>query len=192
MKYLVHLQPSRELTDLTFSFRETFSSVIATPKDLHCTLMLLHASPYDEEKIIQALEPLSHRPFTLVSSSLDLFAQHSLVLRLDPSPDLLRLHTKVLEALIPFVAYDETPPLEESYQHDERRIAAYVTYGSPYFGSFYSPHITLARVKQELFHRADLNGSPLQGISWTPRDFRLSKKKSESYQLLRTFPLTEE
>lgn len=189
MKYLVHLRPSREFSDLVQSYRVMFSSHITkiSKNVLHTTLMTIYMNLNDEEKVIHTLEGLTLSKFNVEMENLDLFDENSLVARLRKNHDLTGVHIKVIDALKKYINREENP----EFHGDKNRRATYEEYGSPYYAEFYNPHLTIAHVNPEIFGYISFNPDYFKGKGWLVSEFYLSKKESDGWKTVRKLSLKQ-
>ena len=103
------------------------------------------------------------------------------------SAELQQLHKEVINISRQFIYWKETPSLSGfPVPQDVERKAAYQRYGSPYFGQFYNPHLSLGEVKPGL---EELLWKPsFLGYEWLVKEFYLLKKDG-TWKEVRRFTL---
>lgn len=157
----------------------------------HITLMRLYARENHEPQLVDALKGISSRcsPFEVSTAGFDTFSdtpnapQDILVLRVQKSHALARLHERLINTLSPFIDRSETTAY---VLNDPNQRHACERYGSPFYGTSYAPHITLARIDPTDI----VVPAAIATHTWTAQDMRLSKKIGEHWVAVRRFPFT--
>ncbi len=188
MKYLVHIRPPKEVSDLIFRYRKSLAGYLkrVSRSGPHITLMTIYASIKREKEIVKSLEELSWQEFYVKTDDLELFKvgdENSLFLRLKKNPVLTGLHLKVIEALKGYIKWGETPDFTE----EESRSKVYSTYGSPYYAEFYNPHISIGLVRPEIINDSRFDASHFRSNRWTIAEFYLSSNKSHEWETVGKF-----
>ncbi len=221
MKYLVYLRPPETLSHLLHSFRERIQDyLLDTPgSGDHCTLMTNRFQERDEEPLVRSLVGIAQAqaPFSLTLEKLAFFeetnrktretpetkkTQKTLVVLPRYSEALQQLHQEVIDISRHFIYWEATssfrslPPLPPSEQSElVARRETHNRYGSPYFGQFYNPHLSIGEVKPEL------DGSKLEalvgvprklpflGYEWQVQEFYLARKDGGKWREVRRFEL---
>ncbi|HIH17849.1 MAG TPA: hypothetical protein HA250_01105 [Nanoarchaeota archaeon] len=142
MEYLAFFRASEELEQELKSFREGLvkgrkEEVYNFPSaGVHCTLFKAEAEEEDENSILNNLETirkeLGEEGLVATASELDLFAKNSLVLKLERTESLHKLHRGIFVSFLPYI-------IKGSAYMDRELLT--------YFGDNYSPHISLARFR---------------------------------------------
>jgi len=191
MKYLVHLRPPIAFSNRVDVFRERIIGYITgiPGQILHCTLMAPYAKKEDEEEILWGLDNIRGEPFDIETGRMELFDKSSLVIRMKEHPGLIDLHQKVIDSLNGFVDHDETPGLDRAYADDEQRVAVYNQYGSPYYGEFFNPHMTIAAVNPLIIRPGLFDEGLFAGRRWIVDSFYISRKEGGGWKTVRRFLL---
>ncbi len=215
MKYLVYLRPPETLSHLLHSFRESIQDYLLEGPGVgdHCPLMVNRFQEKDEDPLIRSLAGIAQaqEPFSLTLEKLALFKEtdkktkeikRTLVVLPHPSDILQQLHQEVIDISRHFIYWKEMPSFRQFpfLQHPERkeviaRKEAHQRYGSPYFGQFYNPHLSIGEVKPELDGsklEALVGGSrklPFLGYEWRVQEFYLVKKNGGEWKEVRRFEL---
>lgn len=181
MKYVVHLEPDKEYTTMLAGFQRGIKPYINKLPSLgpHCTVMSLYSS--DEQGIMDKLAGIRLEPFRAVSGSMDMFNPDALVIRLERSPQILRLHNDVIGALSGLIDWKETPPLEGRYTYN--MAESFERYGRAYYGEDYNPHVTVAHVTEPLLDKLDTG--MFKGKGFDVKGFVLSRKEDAWKEIAR-------
>ncbi len=191
MKYLMHIRPPEELGKRLVSLRLAIKPYIMhmyrnVP---HCTLFITYTDPSDESKLISSLEKVSCPPVSMGLGELDLFDGDNLVVRVEKNDELQKLHYRVIAAGMEHFDKEQRPPSPAKYEDDMERKIAHVTFGSPYFGKFYRPHITVSEVEPRSFKTIlEKHKEMLKGFSWEATEFWLSRK-AEEWEIIKRFSM---
>ncbi|HLC53500.1 MAG TPA: hypothetical protein VJK03_03065 [Candidatus Nanoarchaeia archaeon] len=142
MDYLAFFRTSEKLEQELKSFREGLvkgrkEDVYNFPSaGIHCTLFRAEAKEESENSILKNLETirkvLGEEGLVSTASELDLFAKNSLVLKLERTEALYKLHRGIFVSFLPYIIKGS------AYMGQELLT---------YFGENYSPHISLARFR---------------------------------------------
>lgn len=177
MRYIISLKPEG-VEERFASYRsEIADRVEALPRGPpHVSIYTLQAKLEDEHAMCKALESvvLRHGPISLFSRTLGLFTdyatgrQNVLVARVARDDDLESLHWETAGRLLQFIDWNETRwPAAMTIGQKE----SFALFGAPYFGHLYTPHMTIAHVKE-----APLDTFPPFIFSGTVRSIALSRK----------------
>ncbi|MDD5133453.1 MAG: 2'-5' RNA ligase family protein [Candidatus Nanoarchaeia archaeon] len=168
MKYLVHLNPSKELFKKINEYKNLiYKDILKDNKFLHCTLFNFSCDEKYEDELITSLESLSIKPFELVTKDLEIFDDirnpNCLVLKLERNEEILNLHYKILERTRKFAGeYDKT-----------------------FREANYNPHMTLMELKEKYIPGEKVS---LSGIKFKIEEIDLSKK-IQDWGIIKKFKL---
>lgn len=184
MKYLVYFAPSEDFLIARDSLREIIrKDIISIPSSMpHCTVMCLYVQEEREAEVIQALEDVVVKPFSVNVEELAVFDADNtkyLVARLSRPRELYRLHIDVIQRLSRFFNDRELPKLSGDFSDVQRFV--HNRFGSPFYAQFYNPHVTVAEVKC----KPDIDR--LVGLEWSVSDFCLAKRLPGGWQKLRNY-----
>jgi 2'-5' RNA ligase len=192
MKYLVQFAPSLNLVDAIDAYRKTMGDPVGElPKSgLHCTVMFLHADQTKESTLVERLQNLDLKQIAvpasgIVTTDMSVYDENALVLRLERTEELHDMHKRIADACRTLIDRSASPPLPAQFAADKLRRRAYDRYGSPYFGQFYSPHITIGTAQTDLAPDPRALSGQLCEI-----DHLLVSRKGKQWESIDLIPLT--
>jgi 2'-5' RNA ligase len=160
MKYLVSLKPPLDVCQRLESVQESLGlNLIRRPRGgLHCTLKVMRVG--NEPKLVDKLEKINvdNFPLELELGDYALFNGRRLVVRIKPTISLILTHYRVLRSELGIHNRCRSKLMPSQFEGDQEREEIYGFFGSPYVGKFYSPHITLGRVREFPDELEDLSG----------------------------------
>lgn len=174
MKYIVYFEPNKELKNEVSRLRKLVNeSPFSHPSlDTHCTIAIWKTNPEYEQRMIEELENVWCQPIRTTVKGIEMFDGGALVAKLDKTAVVEQLHYAVLDALMvaPKDPVADDPSLSD-IAHSQRRL-----YGSEYFGHYYQPHVTIARVNPSTINLTDLT---IQTQDVWAHEFVLARKEDE-------------
>ena len=184
MRYLVYFDPSQQYVREWKEFLATLGeSVLEIPKlAAHCTLFVGECQESNEVSIIESLRQIQLPKINAMVEALDLFearpGRKMLVAKLYKTEQLLLLHMLIADTMKSKIDWSQTKaPLSNMTASQAKTFS---TYGSPFFGQFWSPHVSICEVA-DTFNRNTLASNPFQNMNWLVETFVLAKKTSTGW-----------
>ena len=167
--YLIYFNPSVYLEERLNAFRKGLArsdGIEYKAGDfLHATLFKAKFSEKDEKKLFEVVLDTERSVFAPRVKEMDLFAQNSLVIKLEKPEELQELHEEIIRVLMPFMQ-EELPG---------------------WFGKGYVPHITLCKSMHGSVPKIPRE---LENYSWLVDEFYIAKKVDGAWQPFMDFGLS--
>lgn len=174
--YTVHFPLPDDLQERIDPWRKSLKKemdVFSVPKlKPHVTLMRMTCDEKDEGALLEALKKIKSDNVKIEGTGLEKVSRSSVAIMIDKNEYLEALHFNIANILSEYNA-NPTNHVPMEYQD---RFEEYKKYGSPFFGSYYTPHLTIGYTGGDFPEHIEL---PFD-VRWEAKEFRVSKKKKSS------------
>jgi 2'-5' RNA ligase len=182
--YLAYVPLPDDLEDrldqYTKDLKNDYLDVLSVPRlTAHVTLMRMDCEAADEATITEGLEAIDHDPVEFTPVEAEKYSQSALALTMDDEDDIHALHKKIAEVFANKQAQGPgrvKPKNQDRYDTIQRL-------GSPYFGDYYTPHMTVGYTGDDLDDLDDDLPLPRDinhDIRFEATEFVLSRKEQGS------------
>jgi len=174
--YTVHFPLPNALQERIDPWRKSLKKemdVFSVPKlKPHITLMRMTCDEADEKQLCEDLKKVGKDTINIVGTGLEKVSRSSVAIKIEKTKELQELHTAIADVM---AEYNAEKPQNVPIEYQDR-FEEYKKYGSPFFGSYYKPHLTIGYTGGEFPKDITL---PFD-VSWEAKDFSVSKKKKQS------------
>lgn len=141
--YLAYVPLPDDLEDrldqYTKDLKNDYLDVLSVPRlTAHVTLMRMNCEAAEEEPIVDGLTELEHTPVDITPAAVEKYSESALALTVEDD-DLKTLHKKIAEV---FAERQANGPGRVKPEYQDR-FETIKRYGSPFFGDYYTPHMTI-------------------------------------------------
>jgi 2'-5' RNA ligase len=187
---VIYFWPSLDVEKAIMATRETIKNSIVNVSNvpIHGTLMATRINSYNEGHFLDQLSLFRCDKFKVSLEDVALFDNDKLVVKVQKSLSLDRLHRKVLDAVKELIHKKEIKPLSEKYAGDPARVQVYKEFGSPYYAEFYNPHFTIAQVDPLIMNTLQEESlSGLIGLEFVFDEFSVYRVEEDKWNTLGYF-----
>jgi 2'-5' RNA ligase len=178
--YLAYVPLPDELRDRLDAYTKELKNneldMLSVPRlRAHVTLMRMNCEAPDEQHLDDGLSELEHELVSFKPEEVKKFSQSAVALKMEESEAIHDLHLAVADVF----ANKQAQPTQHVKPKHQDRYDTIQKYGSPFFGEYYNPHMTIGYTGED-FDDLPLPRDVNESIQFEATEVVLSKKEQDS------------